>query len=84
MTDATTVNSTEGWQTVSLQTPVPVAAGQTIWLAWVFESNPGIRYMAGTPGRAASNATWSGGMPSPFGTSTISSYIYSIYASYST
>ncbi|MGE5297177.1 MAG: DUF4082 domain-containing protein, partial [Solirubrobacterales bacterium] len=83
-TASTPINSTEGWQTIALQSPVAVSAGQTIWLAWVFENDPGMRWTAGTPGRASSTATWSGGMPSSFGTSTTYAGIYSIYATYST
>jgi uncharacterized repeat protein (TIGR02543 family) len=84
VTNAVTINSSQGWQTVALQTPVSVSAGQRVWLAWVFERNPGIRFAAGTPGRAESSATWSGGMPSTFGSSTVANYIYSIYATYGT
>jgi hypothetical protein len=61
---------------------VDVSAGQTIWLAWVFESNPGIRWDYGSPGRASSSQTWSGGMPATFGSSTQADYIYSIFATY--
>ena len=82
VTNATPVSSTQGWQTVALPSPVSVSAGQTIWLAWVFQKNPGIRYTSGTPGCATSSAFWSGGMPNSFGTSTVSPYIYSIYANY--
>ena len=82
VTSSTTVSSTPGWQKVNLQSPVSVSAGQKIWLAWVFQSNPGIRYASGTPGRASSSALWSGGMPTTFGTSTVANYIYSIYATY--
>ena len=83
VTDSTLINSTEGWQTISLQSPVAVSAGQTIWLAWVFENDPGMRWTAGTPGRAMSTATWSGGMPTSFGASSSYNGIYSIYANYS-
>ena len=83
VTTVTPINATEGWQTVDLNTPVTVSGGETIWLAWVFENNPGIRYQAGTPGRASSGVGWSGGMPTSFGTSSLANYIYSIYASYS-
>jgi hypothetical protein len=48
----------------------------------VFENNPGIRYQAGTPGRASSGIGWSGGLPSDFGSSTQANYEYSIYAGY--
>ncbi len=82
VTAATVVQSTQGWQTIALQSPVSVSAGQKIWLAWVFESNPGIRYAQGTPGRAGSSAAWSVGMPTTFGTSTMTNVIYSIYANY--
>jgi uncharacterized repeat protein (TIGR02543 family) len=71
-----------GWTTIDLTSPVSVSGGTTIWLAWVYESNPGIRYQTGSPGRAQSTATWSGGMPDPFGSSSTASYLYSIYATY--
>jgi hypothetical protein len=83
VTNTTTVSGTTGWQTVALQSPVSVSAGQRIWLAWVFERNPGMAATEGTPGRAESPATWSGGMPTTFGTSSIQNYIYSVYANYS-
>jgi hypothetical protein len=83
-TASTPISSTEGWQTVSLQSPVSVSSGQTIWLAWVFQNNPGVRYTSGTPGRASANAGWSGGMPSSFGSSSQADYIYSVYATYLT
>ncbi len=85
ITASTVINSTEGWQTIALQSPVTVSAGQTIWLAFVFENDPGLRWTTGTPGRAISSATWSGGMPDSFGTSTTEvNSVYSIYATYST
>jgi hypothetical protein len=80
---STAVNAAEGWQTVQLSGPVPVTSGQTVWLSWVFQNTPGIRYTAGTPGRAASSYTWANGMPSTFGTSTIAGTIYSVYCTYS-
>jgi uncharacterized repeat protein (TIGR02543 family) len=83
VTDTTTVSSTAGWQTVALQSPVSVSAGQRIWLAWVFENNQGLRAIDGTPGRASSPATWSDGLPTTFGAATVADYIYSLYASYS-
>lgn len=82
ITDSTLINSTEGWQEFALQSPVAVLQGQTIWLAWVFENDPGMRWTDGTPGRAISSATWSGAMPDSFGTSSVSSGVYSIYATY--
>ncbi len=84
VTPATSVNSSAGWQTVSLTSPVEVQGGERIWLAWVFEIMPGIRYTSGTPGRRASSETWAGGMPADFGASTSGNYIYSIYGSYTT
>lgn len=83
VTSATAINSSQGWQTVALQSPVAVSSGQQIWLAWVFERNPGVRVTEGTPGRAESRATWSRGMPFAFGGSTMADYICSIYATYS-
>jgi len=81
---ATTINTTAGWQTVSLTSPVSVTSGQKVWLSWVFENNPGIRYITGTPARAQSAALWTGGMPDPFGSSTLANYRYSIYCTYTT
>jgi PKD repeat protein len=82
VTAATPINSSAGWQTIDLATPAFVAGGTTVWLAWVYESIPGIRYQTGTPGRAQSTDLWAGGMPDPFGTSTLGDFLYSIYASY--
>ncbi|NIM13446.1 MAG: PKD domain-containing protein [Candidatus Aminicenantes bacterium] len=82
VTNATTINSSAGWQTINLQSPAFVAGGSTVWLAWVYESNPGIRYQTGSPGRYQSSDTWSGGMPDPFGSGTQTTYIYSIYGTY--
>jgi hypothetical protein len=79
VTPSTVVNSTEGWQTVYLQSPVGVSYGQTVWLSWVFENNPGIRYTIGKPGRAESYNLWSSGMPSSFGPSNFADYNYSVY-----
>jgi hypothetical protein len=86
VTALTAINSTAGWQTVDLVSAVDVVAGQTIWLAWIFESNPGIHYTTGSPGRADSGQTWTGDplvdMPLTFGSSTQAAYLYSIYATY--
>ena len=82
VTPATTINSTGGWQTVSLTSPVSVTSGQRVWLSWVFQNNPGVRYISGTPARAQSSAIWSGGMPDPFGSSSLANYRYSIYCTY--
>jgi hypothetical protein len=81
VTATTTVSGTTGWQTINLTSPVSVTGGSTIWLAWVYESNPGIRYQTGSPGRYQSTQTWPG-MPDPFGSGSQSSYLYSIYATY--
>ena len=82
VTSATIISSSAGWQTVSLESPVPVTADQKVWLSWVFQNNPGIRYITGTPARAQSVALWAGGMPDPFGSSSLANYRYSIYCTY--
>jgi uncharacterized repeat protein (TIGR02543 family) len=82
VTPTTAVGGSTGWQTINLTSPVAVTGGQTVWLAWVYQSNPGIRYQTGSPGRYQSSQTWSGGMPDPFGSGSQSSYLYSIYATY--
>ncbi len=82
VTPGTTISSSVGWQTISLASPVTVNSGQKLWLSWVFENNPGIRYIAGTPARAESSALWSGGMPATFGTPGFANYRYSVYCTY--
>ncbi|GAB3655567.1 hypothetical protein GCM10028791_26840 [Echinicola sediminis] len=82
ITPVTTVDNAEGWQTIGLLDSVEVSAGQTIWLAWLYENNPGIRYDAGSTGRFDSNQAWVGGMPDLFGSGTQGSAMYSLYASY--
>jgi uncharacterized repeat protein (TIGR02543 family) len=82
VTATTAVSGSTDWQTINLTGPAYVAGGATVWLAWVYESNPGIYYETGSPGRAHSSDTWSGGMPDPFGSSTQADYLYSIYATY--
>jgi len=84
VTPSTTINSTAGWQTVSLSSPVTVTAGQKVWLAWVFENTVGTRYVAGTPARAQSAALWAGGMPTTFGTASYANYKFSVYCTYTT
>jgi hypothetical protein len=82
MTSSTAVNSAEGWQTVSLSNPVSVNSGQKVWLSWVFEDNPGIRYAVGQPARAQSSETWSAGMPAVFGPVDFVGYTYSVYCTF--
>jgi uncharacterized repeat protein (TIGR02543 family) len=82
VTATTAVSGSTDWQTINLTSPAYVAGGTTVWLAWVYETNPGIRYQTGSPGRYQSGDTWSGGMPDPFGSGSQSDYIYSIYATY--
>jgi hypothetical protein len=82
VTPTTAVSGSTGWQTINLTSPAFVASGAQVWLAWVYESNPGMYYESGSPGRASTTDTWSGGMPDPFGSSTQASYLYSIYATY--
>jgi hypothetical protein len=80
----TPISGTTGWQEIALQTPLFVSGGQTVMLAWFYSNNPGIRYVTGSPGRWQRSLTWSGdgSMPDPFGSSSQSNYIYSIYATY--
>jgi hypothetical protein len=82
VTSSTPVSAGVGWQTIDLIDPVEVLSGETIWLAWVYQNNPGIRCAEGTPGRASSAEGWEGGMPEAFGSSSPGGYIYSIYATY--
>ncbi|UCH92529.1 MAG: hypothetical protein JSV88_19845 [Candidatus Aminicenantes bacterium] len=82
VTAETNVESSAGWQTIGLTDPVFVQGGQIIWLAWVYESNPGVAYESGSPGRFRSDSGWAGGMPDTFGSGIQHDYIYSIYATY--
>jgi uncharacterized repeat protein (TIGR02543 family) len=82
VTATTAVSGSTGWQTINLTSSAYVSGGSTVWLAWVYESNPGIRYQTGSPGRYQSTQQWSGGMPNPFGSGSQSSFLYSIYATY--
>ena len=84
VTASTVINATEGWQTINLANPVQVSVGQKVWLAWVFENMPGIRYTTQSAGAVESLATWSAGMPASFGTGTTINSTYSIYVTYST
>lgn len=83
VTDVTAVSSQTGWQTIQLQQPVQVNANETLFLAWVYENNPGIRYRQGSPGRIDAGSGWSSGMPSNWGgTANQSDWVYNIYANY--
>ncbi len=85
-TAITPVRSTRGWQTISLQNPINANNDSTIWLAWIFSSNPGIAYVSGSPGRYQANgSSWSANgnnMPSTYGSGAQSNYRYSVYANY--
>lgn len=76
----TQVSGVTEWQTVNLVSELPLNAGDKVWLAFVFENNPGLFYSAGTPGRAASTFGWVSPLPSDFGDSSVTSFIFNIYA----
>ena len=89
VTPSTPINSAEGWQTITLTSPLTVASGQMVWLSWVFETdhNPGVRYVASgcpeiTCSAAQSSASWTGSMPATFGASTPKWNYYSLYCTY--
>lgn len=83
ITPTTDVSNKNGWQTINLITPVNVQKNQTIFLAWVYENNPGIYYSSGTPGRVDAGLGWENGMPGEWGnTAAQSNHVYSIYANY--
>ncbi|WP_108870178.1 fibronectin type III domain-containing protein [Aquimarina aquimarini] len=87
-TPITGVRTSRGWQTISLQSPVTVGNGDTIWIAWIFSNNPGIAYASGSPGRyQATGSSWSASgnnMPSSYGSGSQTNYRYSVYANYTT
>jgi hypothetical protein len=82
VTASTVINSTAGWQTITLTNPVAVTSGQKVWLAWVFQNSIGVRYASGAPGRMQSTETWSAGMPATFGAATFGNNKFSIYCTY--
>jgi PKD repeat protein len=84
VTVSTPLNPVSDWQTIDLTSPCVVTGNTTVWLAWVYENNPGIAYKTGTPGRVESPDTWAGGMPDPFGTGVQADFLYSIFAYYTT
>jgi hypothetical protein len=77
------VNAVSGWQTEQLVSPINVAQGQSVWIAWIFQNNVGMRYVGGSPDRAQAPAVWSEGLPNPFGTASMAAYRYSAYCTYS-
>ncbi|MBN1952849.1 MAG: hypothetical protein JW801_16720 [Bacteroidales bacterium] len=84
VTPVTAVSGSAGWQEVDLAESVFIKANTSIWLSWVYEHAPQILYTTGGEGRASSSATYSGGMPSDFGSGSVAAYRYSIYATYQT
>lgn len=83
VTSATVVSNVDGWQQIALETPVHVTANQNIYLAWLYETNPGIYYGTGTPGRVDGATTWTSGMPATWGaTASQTNYLYNIKAIY--
>ncbi len=83
LTSLTKVSPNDGWQTIELESPVSVSDSQLVWLAWLYQENPGIYYTDGSPGRVESGFPWSNGMPELWGdTAKSGSSIYSIYANF--
>ena len=80
VTPRTLVSAYEGWQTVALKEPLWIPGGAQIWLAWVFDANPGIRCQTAEAGWAESDEGWIAGMPGVFGSSWQAHRNYSIYA----
>ena len=80
------VNRTAGWQKVALASPVSVKANSQVWLAWIFEQNPGIYQYEGTDGRVSAPKTaWQpngDNMPTYFGSGVRGAYRYAIHANY--
>ncbi|NIM10816.1 MAG: hypothetical protein GTO45_19510, partial [Candidatus Aminicenantes bacterium] len=69
------------WQTIKLDPAVPVMGGTTIWLAWCYDINPGIRIRFCSGGSFQSDST---GCPllDPFGSGKLKNDIFMIYATY--
>lgn len=81
-TASTQVSAATDWQVIDLISPVQTFSGQKVWLAWSYETIPGIRALSGTATVAISTRNWTGGMPSDYGSSTIDNINFSIYAIY--
>ena len=45
LTAQVSVNATKGWQTIPLTAPLTVTNGQRLWIAYVFQTNPGYRVL---------------------------------------
>ncbi len=83
-------DSSAGWQTVSLESPITVNNGDRIWLAWIFSGGgTSISYVTGgglTNGRySATGTSWStagNNMPTNMGSGSQADFNYSIYANY--
>jgi hypothetical protein len=73
------INASAGWQTLPMESLIPVAADQEVWLAWVYQTIPGVRYQGSSNQRAQSAEGWAGGMPAEFGASDLGGYEYSCY-----
>jgi len=82
MTSLTPVSASAGWQTVALLDPVWIPEGTSIWLAWIFEGNPGIRCQTIPGGSVESDKNWNTGMPDRFGSNRQANRIHSIHADY--
>ncbi len=82
VTPPTVVSAQAGWQAVPLTDPLWVPGGTRIWLAWLFETNPGIRYQTLPTGWVESDETWDLGMPGLFGDCRQANCTHSIYATY--
>ena len=68
VTSTSMLSSTHGWQTIDLQSPISVSAGQRIWLGSLFESDPEIGS--------------SGGILTTLSVSALDDFIYSLYANW--
>ena len=87
VTAATPVNAEEGWQTVNLLTPVSVTTGQTIYLAYVFQTNPGygVLFNVGLDAQAGYNPRGTGfaeGLISTVVSPLNWNFLTSVYANY--
>ncbi|MBN2038381.1 MAG: InlB B-repeat-containing protein [Chitinispirillaceae bacterium] len=91
-TTKTNINTTQGWQTIDLNTPVYVASGTKIWLAWMFQTNPQAHWVGNVTGSQGyvrdDNSTWSesgDNMPSSWeNVRAVSGVNFSIFATFTT
>lgn len=89
-TAKTAMQTTAGWQTINLVTPIAVMSGSKIWITWMYQNTNGARrtgVVSGSLGYVTGSGTWSttaDNMPATFGSvTTTTGKNFSVYATFS-